>query len=89
MQVKDDRKYTLVVMNLVPEDPSASVRVLSRRTGISSTSVHRILKRHELYPYHYQRVQSLLPRDYPLRVRFCREMLRRIREDPQFFNKIL
>lgn len=77
------------VMNLVSEHPSTSIRVLSRRTGISTRSVHRILKRHELYPYHYQRVQSLLPRDYQLRVTFCREMLRRIREDPQFFNKIL
>lgn len=77
------------VLNLAEQDPTTSVRVLSRTTGISTRTVHRILKRHELHPYHYTRVQTLLPRDYPPRVRFCREMLRRIREDEQFFNKIL
>lgn len=77
------------VLNIVNEDPSISVRVLSRRAGMSTRTVHRILKRHELYPYHFQRVQTLLPRDYPLRVAFCRTMLRRMREEPDFFNKIL
>lgn len=33
--------------------------------------------------------ESLLPRDYTLRVAFCQLMLRKIREDPEFFNKIL
>lgn len=42
-----------------------------------------------MHPYHVQRVQSLLPRDYPARVAFCERMLREHREDPQFLNKIL
>lgn len=78
-----------VILHLVEQDPTTSVRVIARRTGISTRTVHRVLQRHELYPYHFQRVQSLLPRDRPLRVNFCREMLRRMREDPQYFNKIL
>ncbi|CAH2101102.1 unnamed protein product [Euphydryas editha] len=71
------------VLELVEEDPGTSISVISRRTGMRSKSVHRILKRHELYPYHYQRVQTLLPRDSELRVTFCRTMLRQIREREQ------
>ena len=42
------------VLEIVEEDPGTSISAISRRTGIPKTSVHRILKRHELYPYHYQ-----------------------------------
>lgn len=77
------------VLDEINDDPSTSVRTISRRTGVSKTTVHRILKRYQLHPFHVQRVQTLLPRDYPLRVEFCRRMLRMIRVDPDFFNKIL
>lgn len=77
------------VLKLIEEDPSTSIRSIWRRTGVSIATVHRILKRYELLPYHSQRVQSLLPRDFPARVQFCRTMLRKIREDPKFFNHIL
>lgn len=78
-----------MLLNMVEDDPTTSVRRLSRQTGISRASVHRCLKRNQLYPYHVQRVQALLPTDHAKRVRFCREMLRRNRADPGFFNKIL
>lgn len=77
------------VLDLVTADPGTSVREISRVTDIEPRSVHRILKRHQLHPYHYQRVQTLLDRDRAPRIAFCRTMLRKIREDPQFFNKIL
>lgn len=77
------------VLELVEENPGTSISAISRRTGIPQKSVHRILKRHELYPYHYQRVQTLMPRDSAKRVTFCRTMLRKMREDPMFFDNIL
>lgn len=83
----DDAEDDLVEMAL--EEPSTSVRRISRRSGIPRTTVHRILRRNQLHPYHVQRVQDLRPGDYDKRVEFSREMLRRNRQDPQFFNKIL
>lgn len=77
------------VLAEVEADPSTSVRVISRRTGVAGTTVHRILKRNDLYPYHVQRVQALLPADYQRRIDFCRDMLRRCRQDPLFFYSIL
>lgn len=48
-----------------------------------------MLKREKLHSFHYQRVQCLLPRDYPARVAFCETMLRKMTADPEFFDKIL
>ena len=62
---------------------------MSENIGVARTTVHRILRRELLHPFHIQRVQALLPEDYPKRVQFCREMLRRSRENPQYFNSIL
>lgn len=86
---RPQRHNAAEVLEIVAEDPGTSISVITRRTGIPQKSVHRILKRHELYPYHYQRVQTLLPRDAAARVTFCRTMLRKMREDQTYFDKIL
>lgn len=78
-----------VVLNEVENDPSTSLRAIERATGIPKSIAQRILKRCDYHPYHVQRVQNLLPRDYAPRIEFCRTMLAKIREDPQFLNKIL
>lgn len=78
-----------VVLNEIEADPSTSTRVIARRTGISKSSVHKILKKHEFHPFHVTRVQTLQPRDFPARVRFCQEMLQKINDDPEMFKKIL
>lgn len=77
------------VLNEINLDSTTSVRTIQAATGVPKSSVHRILKSHRLHPYHYRRVQTLLPRDYPLRVAFCRQMLQKHQEDPQFLNKVL
>lgn len=81
--------YDDVVIQAVEEDPSVSVRGIEASTGVPKSVAHRILKQNELHPYHVQRVQSLLERDYSPRVAFCQTMLDRHREDPQFLSKIL
>lgn len=78
-----------IVLQEVSEDPSTSTRKIQGRTGIPKSSVSRILRRHQYHPYHIQKVQSLLTRDYAKRVQFCLRMLRLHREDPIFFNKII
>lgn len=59
---RPQRHNAAEVLELVEEDPSTSISAITRRTGIPQKSVHRILRRHQLYPYHLQRVQTLLPR---------------------------
>lgn len=78
-----------IVLDAVEEDPSISTRMIERLTGIPKSTASRILQRHNYHPYHVQRVQSLLPRDYPARIQFCRQMLRKHHADPDFFNKII
>lgn len=77
------------VLEAVEEDPSTSVRAIEITTGVPKSTAHRILKRHELHPYHVQRVQTLLPGDYQNRVNFSRTILERYRDDPLFLTKIL
>ncbi|GBP93661.1 hypothetical protein EVAR_65786_1 [Eumeta japonica] len=59
-----------------------------KKEEYSKATAHRILQRAKMHPFHVQRVQSL-PRDYPERISFCRTMLQRHNENPQFIRKIL
>lgn len=78
-----------VVLEEIAQDPSISTRSIARRTGIGKSTVHDILKKNKFHPFHVTRVQTLQPRDYNARLRFCRKMLGKMEADPQFFNKIL
>lgn len=78
-----------IILQERQDDPSTSVRGISLRTGIPKSTVHSVLQRHGYYPFHIQRVQTLMDRDYEQRMIFCRRMLQMHQEDPLFFNKIL
>lgn len=78
-----------VVLREIENNPSTSTRAIERTTGIPKSTVQRILKQNNLHPFHLQRVQALLPRDYPKRVEFCQIMIDKSREDPDFVDKIL
>lgn len=77
------------VLEAVSANPSISVRGIEADTGIPKSTAHSILQKEEYHPYHVQRVQSLLPRDYPSRVAFCETILQKHREDENFIDKIL
>lgn len=81
--------YDEDVLQEIQNDPSTSTRNIERNLGISKSVANRILRRYGYHPYHIQRVQALLPRDYPLRVQFCQTMLQKHREDPNFINMVL
>ena len=55
---------------------------------VSHQTVLRILKENLLYPYHIQRVQALLPHDFPPRENFCQWVLQRVAENPQFLSQV-
>lgn len=57
---------------LISREPSLSLRRLSQQSGLSRSSMHRVLrKRLNLYPYKVSVRHELLPRDYVPRVAFC------------------
>jgi hypothetical protein len=55
------------VLNVFEEDGTRSIRTVSREMGLSKSSVQRVLADNRRHPYHYTRVQHLLPEDYPIR----------------------
>lgn len=63
--------------------------MVGREIGISHVLVHKILKENEIHPYHFIRVQQLLPRDHPPRRRFAQNYLEAVRENPLFPRRIL
>lgn len=77
------------VLNAIEDEPSTSVRKISANLGVNRDLVWTILKDQQLYPYHIQRVQALLPQDYPPRVMFCQWMLQKIAQNPQFIADVL
>ncbi|GBP27823.1 hypothetical protein EVAR_94227_1 [Eumeta japonica] len=77
------------VLLKIERDPTTSIRMISRRTGISTATLHRSLHERRYHLYHFRKVQDLLPIDYEIRVLFCEEMLRKSRENPKFLMKFL
>ena len=52
-------------------NPGTSVRRVAAALGICKHTVHRTLRENGLHPYHYRRVQQLLPRNAEQRIWFC------------------
>jgi hypothetical protein len=65
----------LCVINHIQHSPGTSTRRISYRTGLSKNKVWRILHKENLYPFRLQKVQNLLPTDYPQRLNFCHWLL--------------
>ncbi|KAL6416733.1 hypothetical protein ACFW04_013191 [Cataglyphis niger] len=65
--VNDEKK----ILVTIEENSQNSVRHLAETLGLSRHLVHRTLRQNGLHPYHFQRVQQLLPRDQEPRINFC------------------
>ncbi|KAJ4432454.1 hypothetical protein ANN_21073 [Periplaneta americana] len=72
------------ILEAVNMTPSISTRRVALQVNVPHTTVWRLLKEYQLYPYHLQRVQSLSPADYPARVRFCQWFLQQCGVNPNF-----
>lgn len=77
------------VLNSIDENPTLSTRKIGFNLNISHFLVWKILHDFLLYPYHVQRVQSLLPRDFPLRINFCQWFLEMVAQNPLFDSEIM
>lgn len=80
----DDR--ILMIFN---ECPETSVREVSHRIGVSKSTIHRVMKGENFHPFHYTRVQQLLPGDYQRRLEFAQWFLEKSREAPDFSRRII
>jgi hypothetical protein len=76
------------VLNVFEEDGTRSIRTVSREMGLSKSSVQRVLADNRRHPYHYTRVQHLLPEDYPIRREFCLWLINQ-NDAPHFLSGIL
>ncbi|KAJ4449582.1 hypothetical protein ANN_00985 [Periplaneta americana] len=72
------------ILEAVNMTPSISTRRVALQVNVPHTTVWRLLKEYQLYPYHLQRVQALSPADYPARVRFCQWFLQLCGVNPNF-----
>lgn len=77
------------VLLKVAEDPHISVRQMAMEFDISKSSVHRILKRHNMHPYHIQLHQELRDEDYQRRINFCEWAQDKIHRQIDFFDFVL
>lgn len=77
------------VLELVNDNPKISTRLLERQTGVSKTTVNRILQEQQIHPFHIQPVQELLLQDPASRMNFTRVIRERRAADPLFHTKIL
>ncbi|KAJ4429896.1 hypothetical protein ANN_22100 [Periplaneta americana] len=72
------------ILEAVNMTPPISTRRVALQVNVPHTTVWRLLKEYQLYPYHLQRVQALSPADYPARVRFCQWFLQQCGANPNF-----
>lgn len=73
----------------IAEDPELSTRRLSAITGVSKSSIFRILHKEDLRPFHFIPVQNLLPRDLPARVEFSQFLQNKQTINRNFIENVL
>ncbi|KAJ4442036.1 hypothetical protein ANN_11900 [Periplaneta americana] len=77
------------ILEAVNMTPSVSTRKVALQVNVPHTTVWRLLKEYQLYPYHLRRLQALSPADYPARVRFCQWFLQQCGVNPNFRALVL
>lgn len=77
------------VLQLIDEHPETSTRKIGVTVNASHQTILRILHDQQLYPFHIQRVQALLPRDFPQRLVLCDWFRQKITQNEQFLSYIL
>jgi hypothetical protein len=78
-----------IVLNYADNNNHIGIRGISSETGISKSSVGRILQQHKYHPYHLELHQELHGDDFENRVAFCEWAQGRLREDRMFFKNVL
>lgn len=79
----------LDVILTVEETPRVSIREIAEHSGISHSSVQRILKTEKLRPYKLCLIHELNEDDFDRRAEFCELMMERCNADENFASNII
>lgn len=77
------------ILEEVEMNPQTSTRSVARDVGVAHNTVWNVLHEQLLYPYHFQKVQHLLPEDYPRRSALCQWFVDQAALTPDFSSNIL
>ncbi|EZA62313.1 hypothetical protein X777_04052, partial [Ooceraea biroi] len=84
-----NEERSAAILQQFDNDPSSSVRRSAAELNTSSTTIWRTVRADGRYPYHFQRVQHLLPQDVCQRRLFSDWYLTQVNHNPEFSRKIL
>jgi hypothetical protein len=77
----------VAVLAFITNDPHTSIRQISRGSGISCSSVIRILHRHKFHLYHHLSLhQEQHGNDFNARVEFCEFAVHQLQNNNDFFR---
>jgi hypothetical protein len=83
--VQDDE----VLLDAVNDNSSSTTRRIASQTGLSQSAEWRVLRENGLHPFHLQPVQGLKSGDKERRLEYCRWLLHRVVDEPDFLNRVL
>jgi hypothetical protein len=83
--VQDDE----VVLDAVNDNPLSSTSRIASHTSLSQSSVWRVLRKNSLHPFHLQPVETQQPGDKERHLKYCRRLLHRVVDEPDFLNRVL
>lgn len=78
-----------MILAAVNVNPNVSIRQLAEDSGISYTSIRRILRQNKYHPYHVCLHQNLFGNDFQNRITFCTWLRERVINDCSFLSLIL
>uniref|UniRef100_A0A669B5E7 DUF4817 domain-containing protein n=1 Tax=Oreochromis niloticus TaxID=8128 RepID=A0A669B5E7_ORENI len=84
-----NEETSVAVLASFSKSPQRSTRRMSLESGISRTSLRRILATHKWHPYKLQLLQHLNEDDPDRRTEFAQKTKQKLEQDPQFTQKIL
>jgi hypothetical protein len=70
-KTRTDEAAEVAVLSAVASNPHLNTRLIESYSGISKTSVHRILELHKFHPFHVSLHQKLHGNDFQNSVQFC------------------
>ena len=77
------------VRGLIQENPSLSLRQISKQLGHSPSFVHNVcLRMLKLYPYRVQLHHALQPNDHSQRISFCEWIREKVLTDSDFLSNV-
>lgn len=87
--IPPDNPRAIAILAMIHMNPHISIRDIERDLGVPRSTVQRILRSGRYHPYHITLTQSLSAQDRQSRVDFCNWALRKLDEDPDFFQYVL